>query len=167
MTFEIRHEDAGDAVSIRQMTESAFRLATHSSGTEGAIVDALRASGALTISLVAATEDEIVGHAAFSPVTINGADMNWFGLGPVSVKPELQGQGIGGMLIRAGLDHLKSAGAAGCVVLGDPAYYRRFGFEHDPTLKYVGAPAEYFMQQSFGDSPASGNVAFHDGFSAC
>lgn len=166
MTYEIRPEQPGDAPDIRQVTEAAFKVAEHSSGTEGAIIDALRASNALAISLVATAGSAIVGHVAFSPVTIDGADIGWFGLGPVSVTPELHGQGIGGMLIRAGLDRLKAAGASGCVVLGDPAYYQRFGFEQSPAVRYQEAPPEYFMKLSLDGSEVSGSVAFHDGFSA-
>ena len=166
MKYETRSEHAGDAPDIRQVTEAAFKVAEHSSGTEGAIIDALRAGSALTVSLVATAESEIVGHIAFSPVTVNGNDIGWFGLGPVSVKPELHGKGIGGMLIRQGLNRLKAAGASGCVVLGDPAYYQRFGFEHDPAMRYEEAPPEYFMKLSFDGSEVSGRVAFHDGFSA-
>ncbi len=166
MNFSIRPEHAGDAARIRQMTEAAFKVAKHSSGTEGAIIDALRASNALTISLVATVESEIVGHIAFSPVTNNGGDIGWFGLGPVSVKPAFHGKGIGGALIRAGLDRLRSKGAKGCVVLGDPAYYQRFGFEHDQAVRFEGAPPEYFMRQSLDGSRMSGKIAFHKGFSA-
>ncbi len=166
MKCQIRPEHPGDTRDIRQVTEAAFKGAEHSSGTEEAIIDALRASNALTISLVATAEGDIVGHIVFSPVTINGTEIGWFGLGPVSVRPEFQGNGIGGMLIRAGLDQLKAAGASGCVVLGDPAYYRRFGFEQNPAVRYEGVPPEYFMKLSLDGSEVSGSVAFHDGFSA-
>jgi len=107
-----------------------------------------RASDALTISLVAIESDVLVGHVAFSPVTIDGTDVSWFGLGPVSVDPDNQGVGIGSALIRAGLEQLRGQGAAGCVVLGDPAYYSRFGFERDDELRYERAPPEYFMRMS-------------------
>lgn len=166
MKYVVRPEHPGDAPDIRRVTEAAFKVAEHSSGAEAAIIDALRASNALSLSLVATDEGEIVGHVAFSPVTINGADIGWFGLGPVSVTPKLHGQGLGGMLIRAGLEQLKATGAGGCVVLGDPDYYQRFGFEHDPAVRYEEAPPEYFMKLPLNDSEVSGSVAFHDGFSA-
>lgn len=87
-----------------------------------------------------------MGHVAFSPVTINGARGKWFGLGPVSVEPERQSAGVGSALIREGLARLLSSGADGCVVLGDPAYYSRFGFERDDGLRYESAPPEYFTR---------------------
>ncbi|WP_210160546.1 GNAT family N-acetyltransferase [Beijerinckia indica] len=164
--MEIRAERAGDAQTIRQVTDTAFKLNTHSSGTEGAIIDALREARALTVSLVATVDKEVVGHVAFSPVTIDGRDLSWFGLGPVSVRPDFHRQGIGGALIREGLVRLKQAGAAGCLLLGDPAFYRRFGFENDPALKFEDAPAEYFLRLPFGSSTPSGIVAFHEGFAA-
>jgi putative acetyltransferase len=160
----LRHERAEDARAIRCLTDAAFRTAAHSSGTEGAIVDALRDAGALALSLVATLDDAVVGHAAFSPVTVDGHDLNWFGLGPVSVRPDLQRRGIGGALIRDGLARLRQAGAQGCVVLGDPGYYRRFGFPHDPGLGYAGAPAEYFMALPFTPASAAGTVGYHRAF---
>ncbi len=166
MNFSIRSERPTDAQVIRQVIEAAFATAKHSDGTEGAIVDALRAANALTISLVAIISDEVIGHVAFSPVMIDGDNIGWFGLGPVAVKPDLQGQGTGGALILAGLDQLRAAVAKGCVVLGDPNYYRRFGFGHDPAIRYEGVPPEYFMRISFDGSPVSGNVTYHKGFSA-
>lgn len=165
MKYVIRAERPDDADAIRRITQAAFALAEHHSGTEGAIIDALRAANALVISLVATVDEEIVGHVAFSPVTI-GTAVGWFGLGPVSVQPDLQKQGIGGALIREGLIRLKAVHARGCVVMGDPGYYQRFGFAHDPAIRYEGVPPEYFMRLSFGDAETSGNVIYHEGFSA-
>lgn len=164
MNVEIRPESIADAQAIRQITEAAFKLNRYSTGAEGAIIDALRKAGALTLSLVAVAGNETVGHVAFSPVTIEGEHMEWFGLGPVSVKPALHRQGIGSALIREGLARLKQAGANGCLLLGDPAYYRRFGFENDTALRYEGLPAEYFMRLSFNGHVPTGRVAFHEGF---
>ena len=166
MPYTIRPERDEDSGAIRRVTEAAFAQAEHSSGTEGAIVDALRAAGALSVSLVATVEGEVVGHVAFSPVTLDGADVGWHGLGPVSVRPDLHGQGIGAALIRAGLAHLQGLGAKGCVVLGDSAYYPRFGFRQDPAIRYAGVPPEYFMALSLDGSQAAGEVAYHSGFSA-
>ena len=166
MDFSIRPERPADAQIIRQVTETAFAVAEHSAGTEGAIIDALRAANALTVSLIATINDDVIGHVAFSPVTIDGAEANWFGLGPVSVRPDFQGQGIGSALVHEGLDRLRVAGAKGCVVLGDPNYYGRFGFEHDPTVRFEGVPPEYFMRLSLDSSLIAGRVAYHEGFSA-
>jgi len=106
----------------------------------------------------------VIGHVAFSPVTIDEKNVRWFGLGPVSVHPGRQGGGVGGALIRQGLDQLRALGADGCVVLGDPGYYRRFGFENDRDLRYDGAPPEYFMRISFGARARVGRVEYHSGF---
>ena len=162
----IRPENAADAPAIRALTDAAFRNAPHSSGTEAAIVDALRDAGALTLSLVAESEGRIVGHVAFSPVTIDGRAGGWFGLGPVSVEPARQRLGIGQALVLDGLERLKAAGAEGCVLLGDPAYYQRFGFVSDPRLRYGDVPPEYFQRLSFTAVEPSGEVAYHPGFGA-
>lgn len=118
----IRDEHAGDAAAIREVVRAAFAGAEHSSGTEPAIVDGLREAGALTVSLVALDESGIAGHVAISPVSV-GAAKDWYGLGPVAVRPDCQRKGIGSALIREALGALRTRGAAGCVVLGDPAYY--------------------------------------------
>lgn len=162
----IRPEAPGDADLIRHITDMAFRSAAHRSGTESAIVEALRAGGALTLSLVAQTEDTLAGHVAFSPVAIDGRTCNWFGLGPVSVRPDRQRQGIGAALIREGLSRLAAIGAKGCVVLGDPHYYGRFGFEHDPALRFDGAPPEYFLRLTMADGAPAGAVTYHPAFYA-
>lgn len=160
----LREERAGDEAVIAALASAAFEGVPYSDGTEAAIIDALRKAGALTLSLVAEDERGICGHAAFSPVRISGEGAGWYGLGPVSVAPERQGAGIGGALIREGLTRLREMGAAGCVVLGDPGYYPRFGFQADPALRYAGAPAEYFMALNFTGAEASGEVTYHPGF---
>lgn len=125
----------------------------------------MRATDALTISLVAIESGILVGHVAFSSVMIDGTDHCWFGLGPVSVKPDHQGTGIGSALIRTGLEQLRSRGAAGCVVLGDPAYYCRFGFEQDDDLRYESVPPEYFMRINFTtDDTPTGRVEYAPAF---
>ncbi|WP_380875537.1 GCN5 family N-acetyltransferase [Sphingomonas sp. DBB INV C78] len=162
----IRQEQARDRDAIARVTAGAFAAVEHSDQTEPAIIAALREAGALTLSLVAVEGGEIVGHVAFSAVTIDGADKGWFGLGPVSVRPDRQGGGIGSALIRAGLDELRERGAAGCVLLGEPDYYRRFGFEQDAALRYEGAPAEYFMRLVLAGPAATGRVDYHPAFGA-
>jgi putative acetyltransferase len=162
----IRPERPGDAEAIRALTEAAFKGVAHSDETEAQIVDALRAAGALTLSLVAVAADEILGHAAFSPVRINGLEGDWHGLGPVSVWPARQGQGVGQALIREGLRRLKALGSAGCVVLGEPAYYGRFGFAYDPGLFYGQAPPGYFQRLTLRGADPKGEVTYHPGFDA-
>ena len=160
----ITPERPGDAEAIRALTRAAFDGVAHADGTEPAIPEGLRAAGALTVSLVALEDGVIVGHAAFSPITIDGADRGWFGLGPVSVRPDRQRRGIGAALIREGLDRLAGLGARGCVVLGDPGYYGRFGFEADPALRPGGAPARFFQRLVIVPPAPAGEVRFHPAF---
>jgi predicted N-acetyltransferase YhbS len=162
----IRAEAPSDVEAIRRVIDAAFKDAPHTSHTEVAIVDALRAAGALSLSLVAAQGDDVVGHVAFSPVTIDGRDRGWWGLGPVAVRPDRQGLGIGQALIREGLRQLQARGVAGCVVLGEPAYYGRFGFVSRPTLRLAGVPAEYFQSLPLAGDAPQGEVAYHAGFEA-
>lgn len=161
----IRSEDDGDHSAIAEVTARAFASVEHSDQTEPEIIERLRADDALTISLVAIENDILIGHVAFSPVTIDEAHDGWFGLGPVSVEPGHQATGIGSALIRTGLEQLRSRGAAGCVVLGDPAYYCRFGFQRDDGLRYEGAPPEYFMRLNFAaDETPTGRVDYASAF---
>jgi putative acetyltransferase len=89
----------------------------------------------------------------------------WYGLGPLSVLPFLQGQGLGSTLVGKGLAQLESRGARGCVVLGEPAYYRRFGFRSSSRLVAEGLPPEYFMFLPFGENaPPTGIVLYHPAF---
>ncbi|MBW9116229.1 N-acetyltransferase [Rhizobium cauense] len=164
--MEIRPEQPSDIAAIRQITKAAFASMEYSSQTEAEIVDALRDADVLTVSLVAIKDGAVIGHVAFSPVTINGEDKGWYGLGPVSVKPGHQKEGIGGKLIREGLSRLTDIDAKGCVVLGDPGYYKRFGFENDANLIFEGVPAEYFMRLRFDGPLPPGKVSYHDGFNA-
>ena len=159
----VRPEREGDIDAIRTLTETAFRTAPHADGTEHLIIDRLRAAGALTLSLVAEADGAVVGHVAFSPVSLSDDSKGWYGLGPISVDPSRQGEGIGGKLIRDGLDRLKAQDATGCVLLGDPAYYSRFGFEQDPKLTLDGVPPEYFMRVAFSPVYDGGTVSYHPG----
>ena len=146
---------------------AAFAAMPYSQQTEAAIVEALRAAGALAVSLVAVEEDEVVGHVAFSPILIDGAPApGWFGVGPLSARPDRQRSGVGSALMHAGLERIKALGARGCVVVGDPAYYRRFGFAASTSLTYPDLPAEYFQALRFALGPRSGTVAFHPAFAA-
>lgn len=164
MVSDIRPERPGDAAAISELTTAAFKGTTHGSGTEALIVERLRRANVLTVSLVAVETEDIVGHVACSPVTIGADSGNWYGLGPVSVRPAWQRLGIGQRLIQAALQNLHSLGAAGCVLLGDPAYYRRFGFVSDPALTYRGTRTRYLQRLLLGGSPATGDVSFHPSF---
>lgn len=162
----IREENVGDAAAIADVTTRAFRTAAHASGTEAAIVAALRQAGALTISLVVVEGASVIGHVAISPVRIGGREERWFGLGPVSVDPACQSKGIGTALITAALARLRDTRAVGCVVLGDPTFYQRFGFRSDPELRYGDVPPRYFQRLVLAGSAPRGEVSYHRAFDA-
>jgi putative acetyltransferase len=162
----IRNETESDIQAIAEVTKTAFATLAISQHTEQFIINALRAAGALTVSLVAEIDGNVVGHVAFSPVTISDGNLHWHGLGPVSVLPQYQRQGIGTALIREGFSRLKARGAQGCVLVGDPAYYQRFGFRNLPVLTLEGVPQQYFLALPFEDQTPRGVVVFHSAFSA-
>ena len=128
------------------------------------IIKALRAAKVLTISLVAEIDGRVVGHIAFSPVTISDGSEGWYGLGPISVLPEYQKQGIGKALINEGLAQLKTLGAKGCVLVGNPDYYKRFGFRSFPELNHEGVPNENVLALSFDGKEIKGTIKFHESF---
>ena len=160
----VRHERVGDERAVGELTERAFAAAPHASGTEHLIVAALRGAGALSVSLVAVLDGGIVGHVALSPVTVPDGGADWFGLGPISVAPERRRQGLGTRLVHAALDELRARGADGCVLIGDPRFYARFGFVAGTSLDYPGVDARYVQALSFGERTPSGTVAFHAAF---
>ncbi len=162
----IRSETDADAGAITEVTVAAFKTLEISQHTEQFIIEALRAAKALTLSLVAEMDGRVIGHIAFSPVTISDGTGNWFGLGPVSVLPAFQRQGIGKALIQEGLSRLKAMKAQGCCLVGHPDYYRRFGFKNMPGLGLEGVPPEVFFALSFEGPAPQGTVVFHEGFKA-
>ena len=103
---------------------------------------------------------------AFSPVTISDGSRDWYGLGPVSVLPEYQRNGIGKALIQEGLSRLKDLKARGCCFAGHPDYYRQFGFENVAGLVHEGVPQEAFFVLSLNGNTPQGTVTFHEGFQA-
>ena len=127
-------------------------------------MSSLREAGALAISLVALADNSVIGHVAVSRVSISDGTAGWYGLGPISVLPEHQNKGVGSMLMREALRLLEQLKAAGCVVLGDPGYYGRFGFQADPALVLAGVPPEYFQALKLQPSTARGNVIYHPAF---
>lgn len=162
----IRNELESDFETISAVIKAAFENHPHSNQTEQFIVKALRAANALTVSLVAEVDGKVVGYIAFSPVTISDGSHNWYGLGPVSVLPEFQKQGIGKSLIYEGLSLLKALEAKGCVLVGDLNYYEQFGFRNRSDLILDGVPQEYFLALTFEKNEARGVVVFHQGFAA-
>ena len=146
----IRPEASRDASAIEAVTIAAFRDAPHTSHTEPFIVAALRAAGAVAVS----------------PVTIGEGLSGWYGLGPISVAPGHQSRGFGSKLMHAALHALRWRGAAGCVLVGEPAFYGQFGFRATADLVYPDAPAEYFLALSFRTALPRGIVRYHAAFSA-
>lgn len=160
----VRDERAGDAAAIRRVTERAFANQPHSEGTEPAIVDALRAAGDLSLSLVAEVGGELVGHVAFSRAILSDGAQGWQTLGPISVLPERQHQGIGRALIEAGTARWRKAGAPGIVLLGSPELYKRFGFVRGTPLHIAGPLEDYFQVLAFADEIPAASVEFAPAF---
>ncbi|KAJ6783181.1 hypothetical protein PWT90_10049 [Aphanocladium album] len=171
MPVTIRPETPADHEAIHSLTAIAFAKST---AREAFIVDDLRAASALTLSLVAtdsssssSSSHDIIGHVAFSPVTITPTPAKtWLGLGPISVAPERQRQGVGRMLIEASLERLRDMdGVQGCVLLGNPELYNKFGFFAGRGLTLEGVPPHYFMSVVLdGGEYPQGVVKFHETF---
>jgi putative acetyltransferase len=155
-----------DIEAISDITKLAFENHPFSNNTEQFIINALRAANALTVSLVAENDGKVVGHMAFSPVTFSDGSENWYGLGPISVMPDCQRQGIGTKLVNEGLDKLKGLEAAGCILVGDPHFYERFGFKSPNGVRHEGVPQENLLALSFCNSIPTGMVQFHQAFLA-
>lgn len=162
----IRAEAPGDEPAIHALIAQAFAPMPFADGDEQELVDQLRAEGDLAISLVAvATNGAIVGHIGFSPVTIDHADCGWFQMAPVSVTPARQRQGIGSALIKAGIDALRQSGAQGVAVVGNPAYYERFGFTDIAGLAPLSEhDRPYFRAQVLSGSAPRGTLRYAAAF---
>jgi len=166
--MNIRLETKQDINQIEAITYRAFENHPHhapgAKPTEHEIVNKLREEQALTLSLVCEDETGIIGHIAFSPVLINGEPLSWYWLGPVSVVPERQSEGIGGKLIREGIALLKERSAEGIVLLGEPQYYGRFAFEPRAELVCEGVPEEFFLALPLQATTPKGVVTYHSAF---
>ena len=161
----IRPERNGDERAVSQIIARAFAGNSHSNGDEAQIIERLRSALDLEAAYVAQTRwGRIVGQVAFSMVRIDGRECDWYGLGPIAVEPKRQGQGIGSALVETGLAALRELAAAGCVVLGDPGFYARFGFAPDPDLVFPGPPPENFMSLKMAGPPARGVVSYAPAF---
>ncbi len=164
MSLKIRTEEPSDAGAIEAVTVAAFLNAPHTSHSEQFIVRELRNAGQLTVSLVADEDGDIVGHVAISPVDISDGSRGWYGLAPLSVTPDRQNRGVGTLLMHQALEQLRRLGANGCVVLGDPNYYHRFGFKAESAIVLPGVPAEYFQALLFQGEMPAGTVSYHRAF---
>jgi putative acetyltransferase len=163
--ISIRQETPRDIDAIVCVTDAAFRDSDlPGERNEQYVFAALREAGDLTLSLVAEDDGQVVGHIAFSPATISDGTVGWFTLGPLSVLPERQREGIGSALIREGLARLKALGAGGAVLVGHREYYPRFGFVHRDDLGYDGIPPEVVFALSFDGTYPTGRVSDHPAF---
>ena len=166
LRLDVREEHDGDAAAIGAVERAAF-----GQPGEAALVEGLRAAGALAVSLVAVLDDVIVGHAALSPVEVAGG-RRVLGLGPVAVLPACQACAVGSRLVEEGLARAGERGALAVVVLGDPAYYARFGFVPASRfgIRYPGpVPDEAFMAAELVPdalAEAAGAVRYHPAFEA-
>jgi putative acetyltransferase len=125
--IEIRPEESADIEAIRDVNRRAF-----GQDQEGNIIDALRANGGVLLSLVAASQGQIVGHLLYSPARVG--DVSGAALGPMSVVPECQRHGIGTKLVQAGNEQLARSGCPLIIVVGHSEFYSRFGFK--PARRY-------------------------------
>ena len=160
----IRDEKNSDIAHITALTESAFASVAYSDGTEAHIVNRLRNEGDLALSLVAEETGRLLGHVAFSRVTISETTGDWYGLAPVSVAPDRQREGIGQNLVRYGLRRLRKLKASGCVLIGSPDYYLRFGFQNNGSITYQDVPSLYVHWLSFNAEKPQGEVAYAPAF---
>lgn len=164
----IRDEQPDDAFRISQIQYAAFKgHPVHAPGAEPfehRLVERLRASGALTLSLLAHVGGEAVGHSALSPAVVGEARGGWFLLGPVGVLPRRQGQGTGSALVLESLRRMRDRGAAGIVLVGDPGFYARFGFGAARGLVYRGVPDQYVLAACFVGKAPAGEILAHEAF---
>ena len=166
MSISIRPQRERDREAIWEVTRLAFEGQQYADGDEQDLIDTLRRIGALSVSLVAIDGNDLVGQITFSPAGSDGTTGDWYSLGPVSVHPDRQGEGIGGALIEAGMKAIQALGAAGSVLTGDPGYYARHGFVLSPAHRPDNESAENFMLRTIGNARPAGKFSFHEAFYA-
>jgi len=164
--IRVRRERSSDTHAIGELIRSAFLGKPYAEGDEAELVEALRAQAALSVSLVAERDGMVVGQVAFSPARASDGTAGWYALGPLAVLPAHQRGGIGSALVRAGLDGIAELGAGGCILVGDPSYYARFGFELSPENTPPGQPSEFFMVKLLRGQLPVGPILFHAAFGA-
>lgn len=158
MKYKIRQEKDGDADAIKNVVARAFKGKSFADDDDPLIVERLRSDGSLVLSLVAETGGKIIGQVALSPAKIG--DLKYLCLGPLAVVPEHQAKGIGGDLVGHALGVAQAYGRDGVVLLGDPNYYSRFGFEKVDTVTYAGMGASHVQVLPFTYVP-SGELTMH------
>jgi putative acetyltransferase len=155
-TVLVRKESPADAQAIHALHSAAFPTAA-----EAVLVDALRAAGQLSISLVAIEREQVIGHVGLSPVTVDGVRLG-LGLAPVAVRLDCRQRGVAARLIREALELCRTAHAGLVVVLGDPRYYGRFGFAPGRRLalrdEYEGGDAFQAIELVQATVPAEGGL---------
>jgi len=164
--IRVRPERSSDTHAIGELIRSAFLGKPYAEGDEAELVEALRAQAALSVALVAERDGLVVGQVAFSPARASDGTPGWYALGPLAVLPAHQRGGIGSALVRAGLDRIAELGAGGCILVGDPSYYARFGFRLSPESAPPGQPSEFFMVKLLRGQLPVGPVHFHAAFGA-
>lgn len=158
----IRNETARDIPAIGRAVTEAMLMLPQSTGTEARIVDELREQGALALSLVAEDDGEVVGYLAASPARV-GRQEGWGLIGPLVVLPSRHGQGIGSALMGEALRRLRET-SRGAALVGDPAYYGRFGFRAFPGLIVTGCPPEVVQALPFDGAEPRGELIHHPAF---
>ena len=166
LAYSIRPEAPGDERPIHDLVKRAFAPMPFANGDEQDLVDTLRERGELALSLVALDPaGAIIGQVAFSPATIDHAQCGWFQMAPVAVCPAVQHRGIGSALIREGIEQLRRSGANGVAVVGNPAYYERFGFAVTPDLVPLSDhDAPFFRAMRLEGSPPAGTLRYASAF---
>lgn len=160
----IRPEVSSDRVAIKSVINAAFAGMPYAEGDEAELVDDLRHAMALPVSLVAVLNDAVIGHIAFSPAYSSDNTSGWYALGPLAVLPQHQHTGVGSTLMHKGLEAIASLSARGCILVGHPQFYLRFGFEHAPDNAPENEPVEYFMVKLFYGQLPLGPIYFHEAF---
>lgn len=158
----IRNERAGDVPAIGRLVTQALALLPQATGTEVGIVERLRAEDALTLSLVAEEKGAPVGYLAASPARIGRQD-GWGLIGPLVVLPARHRRGIGSALMAEALHRLRAT-SKGAVLVGDPAYYGRFGFRAFHGLNVAGFPPEVVQALPFDGTAPRGTLIHHPAF---
>ncbi len=156
MTVEIGSETPSDIEAIHRINTIAFDGRTE----EADLVDALRDSGDLLLSLVARIDGKVVGHVAFSRLIVDTADgpVGGVALAPVGVLPDYQDEGVGSHLIRTGLDMLADQAEQVVLVVGNPAYYNRFGFSTAVGKRYPSRHSGPHLMALVLGEPASAPI---------
>lgn len=158
----IRDEIPSDVSAIGRVVTEAMRLLPEATGTEAAIVERLRAAGALVLSLVAEDEGAVIGHLAASAARVGDQD-GWGLIGPLAVTPPRRLQGVGSALMTEALRRLRTT-CRGAVLVGHPSYYTRFGFRNFPGLTVEGCPPEVVFALPFDGCEPRGEMIHHPAF---